>query len=223
MRALPAGPQRWGPFAYVVCFPDGNLTGNPLPHVQPEIVLDARDLVSGETLAARIEAVLKWWPRDRAEPGRRGAEMLIQALAHDIEIRPMLSIQVDAVDREIIRLSSRQYGVLQMLSAYRRVIVSGPAGSGKTLVAVEKARRLDGLGFKTLLTCFNRPLADYLRCAQRGLGSILKETPRPSGASIARRARRGVASGCGVGLRTRHSSPVLSEFSYLRSNHRHIG
>jgi len=172
VRALPAWPQRWGPFAYAVCFPDGTLTGNPLPHVQPEIVVDASDLVSGETLAARIEAVLKWWPRDRAEPGRRGAEMLIQALAHDIEIRPMLSIQVDAVDREIIRLSSRQYGVLQMLSAYRCVIVSGPAGSGKTLVAVEKARRLAALGFKTLLTCFNRPLADYLHDSLKGLSGL---------------------------------------------------
>jgi superfamily I DNA/RNA helicase len=98
--------------------------------------------------------------------------MLINALAHDIEIRPLLSAQVEAADQEIIRLSPRQYGVLQMLSSYRRVIVSGPAGSGKTLVAVEKARRLATLGFRTLLTCFNRPLADYLRDSLRGISGL---------------------------------------------------
>jgi hypothetical protein len=171
-RSLPGWPQRWGPVAYAVCFPDGTLSGAALPHVQPEIVLDARDLISDRSLRARIESVLAWWPRDRAEPGRRGADMIIQALAHDIEIRPLLSTQVEAADREIIRLSSRQYGVLQMLSSYRRVIVSGPAGSGKTLVGVEKARRLATLGFKTLLTCFNRPLADYLRDSLKGLSGL---------------------------------------------------
>jgi len=172
VRAIPAWPQRWGPFAYAVCFPDGRLIGQSLPHVQPEIVLDATDLATDEALLARIEGVLAWWPRDRAEPGRRGAEILINALAHDIDIRPLLSAQVEAADREIIRLSPRQYGVLQMLSSYRRVIVSGPAGSGKTLVAVEKARRLAALGFKTLLTCFNRPLADYLRDSLRGISGL---------------------------------------------------
>ena len=41
-------------------------------------------------------------------------------------------------------------------------VVLGVAGSGKTLIAAEKARRLAAQGFDVLLTCFNRPLAEHL-------------------------------------------------------------
>lgn len=36
------------------------------------------------------------------------------------------------------------------------------AGSGKTLIAAEKARRLAAQRFDVLFTCFNRPLAEFL-------------------------------------------------------------
>ena len=50
-----------------------------------------------------------------------------------------------------------------MLSSCRRVAVRGGAGTGKTLLALEKARRLAREGFRTLLTCYNRPLAEHLQ------------------------------------------------------------
>ncbi|MGB3795929.1 MAG: ATP-binding domain-containing protein, partial [Alteraurantiacibacter sp.] len=41
--------------------------------------------------------------------------------------------------------------------------VAGGAGTGKTLIAREKALRAANEGLQTLLVCFNRPLADFLR------------------------------------------------------------
>ena len=49
------------------------------------------------------------------------------------------------------------------------MIIAG-AGTGKTVLAFEKARRLASEGFSTLLTCYNRLLADYL-------SSICKDIP----------------------------------------------
>ena len=46
-------------------------------------------------------------------------------------------------------------------------------GTGKTVLALEKARRLAGAGVRTLLTCFNRPLADHLACQLRGSSEIV--------------------------------------------------
>ena len=46
-------------------------------------------------------------------------------------------------------------------------IFTGGAGTGKTVLALEKARRLAAEGFSVLLTCFNRALAGWLGAAAR--------------------------------------------------------
>src|SRR5690606_26546270 len=61
-----------------------------------------------------------------------------------------------------------QYRMLGVLSRLRRVAVSGPAGSGKSLLAAEQARRLAEQGMRTLFLCFNRPLADALSAGLEG-------------------------------------------------------
>ena len=50
-----------------------------------------------------------------------------------------------------------------MLSRQARVAIAGCAGSGKTFLAAEKARRLAQQGFRVLLVVFNMLLADHLR------------------------------------------------------------
>ncbi len=52
----------------------------------------------------------------------------------------------------ILALTEEQFSVLDTLARLRRVAVSGGAGTGKTLLALEKAKRLAGEGFETLLT-----------------------------------------------------------------------
>ena len=53
-----------------------------------------------------------------------------------------------------------------------RIAVKGPAGSGKTVIATEKAKRLAALGQRVLYLCYNRPLADFL--AQTSVGYTAK-------------------------------------------------
>jgi len=49
-------------------------------------------------------------------------------------------------------------------------VLIGPPGSGKTMLAVERARRLAQRGQKVLFVCFNRALRDHLRGRERGAG-----------------------------------------------------
>ena len=54
----------------------------------------------------------------------------------------------------------------------RRLRVEGVAGSGKTMLALERARRFAWEEGPTLLLCYSRPLGDRLRGADRpGPGS----------------------------------------------------
>jgi len=65
-------------------------------------------------------------------------------------------------EQRLIELTADQMKVLQFIQSHRRVFIEGCAGSGKTMLALEKARQLAGQGFDTLLLCFNAPLAEYL-------------------------------------------------------------
>jgi superfamily I DNA/RNA helicase len=55
------------------------------------------------------------------------------------------------------------------MRTHRRVAVAGCAGSGKTLLAVAKAKELAAQGFRVLLTCFNRALASHLEGVVEGV------------------------------------------------------
>ena len=61
-----------------------------------------------------------------------------------------------------IELLEEQYVVLDFLAHQRTAAISGASGTGKTLVAVERARRLSDKGDKVLFLCFNRNLMESL-------------------------------------------------------------
>ncbi len=73
-----------------------------------------------------------------------------------------------------MRLTTGQYQLLNVLAGVRRAAIVGGAGTGKTMLAAEKARRLAREGFTTLLVCFNAPLA-------RMLAEETAETARSTG------------------------------------------
>jgi SEFIR domain len=66
------------------------------------------------------------------------------------------------LDRIVERLTSEQYDVIARLNGTARALISGSAGSGKTLVAAEKAIRLDHAGIRTLFLCHNPLLAEWV-------------------------------------------------------------
>ncbi len=87
-------------------------------------------------------------------------------------MRNPLSLQTAEDDREIVRLTEEQFHLLRFLSRRRRVAIGGCAGAGKTFLATEKAKQLAREGFRTLLTCYNRPLADHLALVTAGTENL---------------------------------------------------
>ncbi|HJR37050.1 MAG TPA: NERD domain-containing protein [Nocardioidaceae bacterium] len=76
---------------------------------------------------------------------------------------------------EVERLSAEQAVILDAARLLNRVEVRGGAGSGKTWLAVEQARRLSREGQRVALTCYSRGLAAWL---QRRVASFpRKEQP----------------------------------------------
>jgi hypothetical protein len=157
------------PFGAGVCFPDTRVDGRSLRTDLPrEIVIDHRDL---RKLAARLDALFRYWyDAEHDRPlGAEGIQRLERLLANSFQLHAPLGYEYEEEERELLRLTEEQYRVLDMLARHTRVAIAGCAGSGKTFLAAEKARRLVAQGFRVLIVCFNRYLAEHLR---RGVADV---------------------------------------------------
>lgn len=72
-------------------------------------------------------------------------------------------------DTHLSAFLDEQYEALDAMADNRSVLFTGPAGSGKTLLALEAARRESAAGHSGRLLCFNRGLSRYLH--DRGKGA----------------------------------------------------
>ncbi len=157
------GWERWRPsYGFGVAFPDGRYERPAHPGAPVEIVIDHDDL---HRLAERVPEVMRTWARPGRRFGADGMDAVAMALGFRVEIRTPLRLRFDEEDKKIVELTSDQAWVLAFVLHRRRAAVTGPAGSGKTLLAVSVAKQLATADHRTLLTCFNRRLGEHLRAS----------------------------------------------------------
>lgn len=169
-RALSLGNVLRG---HAVFFPDiGDAHTLSRPDMPVALIGSARNLQEPK---AWIDNAFAYWGNDTGSftpIGHRGIEVACDVFARSFFVAPLVSSRL--VDQEARRLvlTKDQMRVLDLLRSRRRVAVSGGAGTGKTVLALEKARRLASEGFKTLLTCYNRQLADHLSTLCSGMNNL---------------------------------------------------
>jgi hypothetical protein len=189
LRGLPGWEEGWLTMAHVVAFPDiyweGSLSKPDLP---PEIVLDAKALTDLENA---IGGAFRYYAGgQRGGLGPERLEMVEKTLARSFQIKTPLGVELVFEDERLVELTERQMRILDFLSNRRRAAIKGCAGSGKTMLALEKARQLREQGFEVLLTCYNHALADYLAGrAPRGVTvshfhKLCRETAKKAGVSM---------------------------------------
>jgi predicted ATPase len=134
------------------------------PDKPRQIVLDATDLAD---LSGWVGRTLAYWrgpeTQKQTAPGEAAVQALMNLLGKVRELRPAMWGAFVQEQGQLISLTEQQYLILDMLNRQRRAAICGCAGSGKTMLAVEKASRLACQGFRVLLTCFNKHLAADLR------------------------------------------------------------
>jgi hypothetical protein len=77
---------------------------------------------------------------------------------------------INECEASLISLTEDQYSVLDMISDNPRCLIEGAAGTGKTVLALEYARRQAAKGLKVLLLCFNRLLGEWFESAAGAAG-----------------------------------------------------
>ncbi len=164
LREHPRWPNRPILFGHAVAFPDLEVgAGDLRPDLPREIVLDRSDLRDTRAWLLRVFSYWRGVHAGRGGPRPDGMAILIEVLARSWSLRPLLRSVVEEAEQQIVELTEEQFALLDCLRSERRVLIQGCAGSGKTMLALEQARRLGREGFRVLLTCYNRALADRLR------------------------------------------------------------
>jgi superfamily I DNA and RNA helicase len=102
-----------------------------------------------------------------------GLDLAEKILCHPIELRPMMRDVLEADNRLRICLTDQQAAVLRTLDRSKRAGIIGAAGTGKTVLAVEKAKSLASGGKKVLLLCYNRALSVTLARQVDSLSNVL--------------------------------------------------
>ena len=80
---------------------------------------------------------------------------------------------LDRIDEHLVRLTEEQYAALDLARDNDRCLFKGAAGTGKTMLALECARRSAAAGHRVGLICYNRLLGHWLRQQTRNLDCVI--------------------------------------------------
>lgn len=135
----------------------------------PEIIFDLR--FSESDISVYIRKIFDYWrernPRFKNNKEtaltKKQIETIRNFLRGDFGFVPSLKETIDTIDSRLLRLTEDQYNILDSLSQNDRFLITGVAGTGKTLLAVEFGRRQVEAGNRTLLLVYNKNLSAYLK------------------------------------------------------------
>jgi len=162
-------------FCHAVCFPDCEVTADLTAYALRDAVIDARDMLE---LTAAIERCFGG-PRARGHVSPEVIDRVRELFFPSQEVpRARLGVVIERGKREMARLTDDQRWVLETMRSNHRVLVTGSAGSGKTFLALEQARRLARAGYSVLVTCYNRPLASWMRRYLRNNAGLTRSEVR---------------------------------------------
>ena len=104
-----------------------------------------------------------WFNENNNEPDLEQCNRISSFLRPSFEFFESPKSRANRREEELRLYTQEQYEALDSMELNDRVIFSGPAGTGKTLLATEAARRNIGRGRKVLFCCYNRLLGAWLR------------------------------------------------------------
>ena len=104
-----------------------------------------------------------WFYIDSAEPYSEQCRMIAEILRPSFEYYEAPGSRVKRLEKELKTYTDEQIKAIDFMEPNPRVVFKGPAGTGKTLLAIEAARRANNTGRKTLFLCFNNLLGRWLK------------------------------------------------------------
>jgi len=143
---------------HAVAFPHMDTLPYLGPAGQKAIALTKPDLA---TVDQAITRCLAHWSLD-GSLSAKDVQKTVEMLAPTISAAPTLSSASADAEANLVIFTAEQIEAFSRLRSHRGGLVTGGAGTGKTVLAVARAQQLAKDGFRTLLVCYNELLGSEL-------------------------------------------------------------
>ena len=153
------------------------------PEIIQSVLLDKRRF--SQPIEQYISLLATYWELDLSkkhghmyrQPTLHEVRRARQILRPDLETAFSLGGYLTGLDAHLLQLTNQQIRASRRTAANPRTVVRGAAGTGKSVIAVERASQLSNEGKKVLFLCFNELLATHVR-------SGLAADPRASNVEV---------------------------------------
>ena len=151
---------------YGVMFPDIEYVNSDIDVNQKEI-FDKRD---GKFVGRYIKRLAEYNKNKFKEkkvfvvyPTEENINEIVKALRSDFDKALPLTTKLEYAENSLLTLTEEQYKCVDGLSMNKRCLINGPAGTGKTVLAIKNVKESVASGKKVGFFCFNMLLEKELR------------------------------------------------------------
>lgn len=140
----------------------------------PISTLVIRILEAAHAKLGSMRPVPPWYgPRSRL--AAKQVESLVSVLRPDFEYTVVGGMPLEIAEQSIRRFTEEQFHAIDLIEENPRVMFKGPAGTGKTLLAVEAARRAVRARRSVAFVCYNNLLGAWLKRETAEIAAEAKE------------------------------------------------
>ena len=166
-------------FGFGVVMPYTTFTATG-PEIIPGVLLDRRSF--RQPLTRYVESLKGYWEAEYLQkhartyrcPAPTELHEARRILRPDIETALSLGGYLTGLDDRLVQLTHEQIRAARRMAANPRTVVRGTAGTGKSVIALDRALQHGADGRRVLYLCFNRLLAAHVR---RGLERARNAVP----------------------------------------------
>jgi hypothetical protein len=151
-------------FGFGVLFPDFTFDRSSVEWAT-ETIFDATDGRGHGDLALFLTGLASYWAKKNARAEVVTPELvtrIVNLLRPSFDKIPALRVRTSRLTQGMVELTAEQFRYLDFVEGNPRLLCSGGAGTGKTFLAVEVARRHAARGRTVLVVCASQILQAFL-------------------------------------------------------------
>lgn len=115
-----------------------------------------------EHIASRVGSN-SWYNNIDSRPHEGQVKNMVSLLRDNFEYAVSPRSDLESLEQIICQFTEEQFHALDLLEFNDRLVFKGPAGTGKTFLAMEAAKRALANGMRVLFVCYNNLLGDWLQ------------------------------------------------------------